>query len=195
MKIELTDGTTIEIADKNIIKINNKVNNIAVEEYHGLAPDGRRFTITDRECIVHETWKNSMIFPGPLDLTELLKGHEGETFWSPCWGECELLEIHTRDGGRPSLKFRVRNGECRNVTPSGCLGYNYEGCGGECIIWPSKNHRTWEDFGKDIWAVKKESGELDLYLGHPKYGKLYTTTVGYYYLLYGKKVGVPHRII
>lgn len=166
-----------------------------IEEYHGITPDGKKFTINDRECIVYETDQIQILSPGPLDLTKLLKGHEGEMFWSPCWGECEFLEIHTRDGGRPSLKFRVKNGECRNVTPSGCLGYGYEGCGGECIIWPSKNHRTWEDFGKDLWAVKRSDENIDLYLGHPKYGKLYTLVIGYPGLLRGYDIGVPHRII
>lgn len=196
MKIELKDGTIIEITNKNIAKVSEEKEGFKPSKFTFYTPDKRKFSITEGNVT---EYVNEYLFPlqthkEPSDLTELLEGHEGETFWSPCWGECEFLEIHSRDGGRPSLKFKTKSGECRNVTPRGCLGYNYEGCGGECIIWPSKNHRTWADFGKDIWAVKKESGELDLYLSHPKYGKHFLTTVGYYYLLYGKKVGVPYRI-
>lgn len=81
-----------------------------------------------------------------MNLTEILKGY-GEKdhlkFWSPIWGECEYLETHNRSGGRPMLKFRTASGECRNVTPQGCLGYK---SGGECIIFPSKEDRDWENY-------------------------------------------------
>lgn len=88
--------------------------------------------------------------PEPIDLTKLLAGYEGAWFWSPCWGDCEFIEIHNRNGGRPMVKFRPKvGGGCRNVTPSGRLGYAYEGHG-DCIIWPSKEHQTWNDWARKI---------------------------------------------
>ena len=152
MKIEILEGTVLVIIGKET-------------EIKSITPDGRLLTLTKNNVIHH----NNLTSHQPLDLTKLLKGHEGETFWSPCWGECEFLEIHSRDGGRPSLKFKTKNGECRNVTPHGCLGYNYEGSGGECIIWPSKENQSWENFGKDIWVGRNMNGEIELFLGnYPK---------------------------
>lgn len=84
----------------------------------------------------------------PLDLSILLKGHEGEKLWSPVFGECEFLEIHTRNGGgRTMIKVRLQNGNCRNLTPTGRLDYDLENLG-DCILFPSQESQDWR-----IWKM------------------------------------------
>lgn len=120
---------------------------------------------TDREYYTEIPGKK------PLDLTKLLQGYEGQEFWSPVWGKCVFLEIHSRDGGRPSLKFKTRSGNCRNVTPRGILGYENEGCGGRCIIWPSEENQSWDNWkikDTELWMSRGEDGKIRLYSGDPK---------------------------
>ena len=202
MKIELTDGTIIEITDKNIAKVDGKKKEENLlsnpPKFTFYTPDRRKFDITIDGVIEHVDEDRFPIWTPkePSDLTELLKGYEGGEFWSPIWGRCIFQEIHYRNGGRPMLLFKTGSGGPRNVTPSGRLNYEYEGCGGECIIWPSKEHQTWDKFGEDVWVMKREdTRELDLYIGHPKYGNLYTTTVGKTNLLRFLSPGKPLLIV
>lgn len=87
---------------------------------------------------------------------------EGIKLWSPIWGDCEFVEIHDRAGGRPMIKVRTGNGNCRNVTPTGRLEYSLEDLG-ECILWPSKEKQSW--IGVDYlryWRPK--NGEAYYYI-------------------------------
>ena len=98
-----------------------------------------------------------------MNILEIIRGHEGEIFYSPVFGPCEFVEIHDRDGGRPSIKVRLKTGNCRNLTPTGRLGYELEGLG-ECILWPSKECRDWSEYvathhKEPIWEelIKEDS--------------------------------------
>lgn len=74
-----------------------------------------------------------------LDLCELLRGHEGETFYSPIWGECDLrqLNIENNNSSQMLINLRLRNNGTRNITASGHLDYGTKPLGSP-ILWPSK---------------------------------------------------------
>lgn len=76
-----------------------------------------------------------------LNLCELLKGHEGEIFYSPLFGEIKLLKVNAQ--------------ECLYPIEAGCIcdnspiaaftkvGRYFEDYDAECMIFPSKDQRDW----------------------------------------------------
>ena len=114
-----------------------------------------------------------------IDLINILSGHEGEFFYSPVFGYCEFIEIHFRSGGRPMIKIRVKDGNCRNLTPTGRLDYSLENIG-ECILWPSKEDRDWISWNRinnkkkpiRIWSelFLNSSKPLDIKILISRYG-------------------------
>lgn len=67
-----------------------------------------------------------------IDLCEILKGHEGETFYSPAFGIVILKEI-SNDYLRIKSVDKVIN-----LYKDGKYDIH-----GECMLFPSKNRRDW----------------------------------------------------
>lgn len=72
-----------------------------------------------------------------LDLSKLLKGHEGETFYTPLYGNVTFVKI-IKDPDY-SLQFSVNDRISINFTLDG----KYCEIGSECLIFPSKDQRDW----------------------------------------------------
>lgn len=76
-----------------------------------------------------------------INLCEILKGHEGETFYSPAFGEVKIFEI------KELFNKRYIVLSCGQfLDPSGCLS-RYGG--GECMLFPSKDQRDWNRWIKE----------------------------------------------
>ena len=82
------------------------------------------------------------------NLVELLKGREGMKLYSPICGECELIRVDTQSD------FPIR------VTKNGEIMYAFTFLGqyspqedAECLLFPSKEERSWENF--QVGRVKK----------------------------------------
>ena len=68
-----------------------------------------------------------------INLCEILKGHEGETFYSPAFGNIKLNCI------TDIIYFESINGKVSfDIYPNGTYCSN-----GELIIFPSKDQRDW----------------------------------------------------
>lgn len=97
-----------------------------------------------------------------LNLTELLKGCEGEMFWSQIWGEVILNRLHpdNNNGHQPLVSIKFPNSKLsRNITADGYLSYGERY--GYCILWPSKE--LYEEYPLDpysAWMAWKKSREL-----------------------------------
>lgn len=78
----------------------------------------------------------------PLDLSKILKGHEGEKFYSPILGYL-IYEGADEDG---FLSFSTTVGEILNIElyPDG----KFCRCAEEILVYPSKTQRNWELFNK-----------------------------------------------
>ena len=70
-----------------------------------------------------------------INLCEILKGHEGETFYSPAYGQVCLSKVIQ---GGPII---VSASEYSSISmnPNGTLLFS----AGECMIFPSKDQRDW----------------------------------------------------
>ena len=71
-----------------------------------------------------------------LNLCEILKGHEGEIFYSPLYGNMTFVEI--RKGYAYPLIFTLK-GKDYYLTSNG--KFNLDNA--ECLIFPSKDQRDW----------------------------------------------------
>lgn len=74
-----------------------------------------------------------------LNLCEILKGHEGEIFYSPIYGDVRLISIKETFNIYPIVTVNINNESCTFTN----LGKyrNYEN--GECLLFPSKEQRDW----------------------------------------------------
>ena len=72
-----------------------------------------------------------------INLCEILKGHEGETFYSPCYGYITLEII--KPNCYFSLFFVGNNSEYK-FTKHGKISTSNDA---ECILFPSKDQRDW----------------------------------------------------
>lgn len=82
------------------------------------------------------------------NLVKLLKGREGMKLYSPICGECELVNINSQS----DFPIQVRNS--RQILYSfTSLGQYSSVDDAECLLFPSKEERTWEDF--QVGRVKK----------------------------------------
>ncbi len=88
-----------------------------------------------------------------LNLCELLKGHEGETFYSPFYGDVTLEEIHTPTVETPKYYLLVRPKSYsvgrELILPN---GINHDG--GQVVLYPS--HALFEQYPLDpytAWSV------------------------------------------
>lgn len=77
-----------------------------------------------------------------LNLCEILKGHEGETFYSPLVGDVTLFCIFNDNNACIECHIDSDiNGTCSGISfyPDGRYIRNV----GECMLFPSKNQRDW----------------------------------------------------
>lgn len=74
-----------------------------------------------------------------INLCEILKGHEGEIFWSPLYGNVKLLSA-SYDENFP-IRIEEMNEARRALLLSN--GHYSEYDEGECLIFPSKDQRDW----------------------------------------------------
>lgn len=72
-----------------------------------------------------------------INLCEILKGHEGETFYSPCYGYITLEII--KPNCYFSLFFIGNNSEYK-FTKHGKISTSNDA---ECVLFPSKDQRDW----------------------------------------------------
>lgn len=80
-----------------------------------------------------------------INIAELLEdAPEGTILYSPICGECIL--VHVEDGREIVVKMVHQLGLIHFNIVGHLMGYN----GGECLLFPSKDHHTWEDF-KPSW--------------------------------------------
>ena len=96
----------------------------------------------DWEEVKEETLKE------PLDLTKILKGCEGQTFYCTILGEVTLITTTERD-----VKYPIR--VTSNKTSTDALLskeglYLLDECTSECILFPSKENRDWSTFKPKI---------------------------------------------
>lgn len=80
-----------------------------------------------------------------LNLCELLKGHEGEHFYSPFWGLVRLQDV---------LDEEIVIEEYEYGIPANGILYS----GGECVIYPSKDCRDWTK-----WAGNRPDKEAKVW--------------------------------
>ena len=85
-----------------------------------------------------------------LNLVEILKGcPRGTKFYSSVFGEVELEEI--KKGYLLPIVLRCPGGDSVCIVADGRLFPSYEG---ECIIFPSKDQRSWAKFER-FWDKPK----------------------------------------
>ena len=73
-----------------------------------------------------------------MNLCKILKGHEGETFYSPIAGDVKLLEIVD------NCVLRIDCGTDNEMSDPFILSLYSDGSfrkGGECMLFPSKYNR------------------------------------------------------
>lgn len=69
-----------------------------------------------------------------LNLCEILKGYEGETFYSPIFGNLTFVcTIY------PDVRFKTSTGDIWDINPNGKLYNNSD----ELCVFPSKDQRDW----------------------------------------------------
>jgi hypothetical protein len=97
-----------------------------------------------------------------LDLTQLLAGHEGETFWSPIVGECVLDLITHQNCDYPiQLNYKKNNETYKyNICFTKQGKYLIE-TNGECLLFPSKEQRNWR-----VWEMEQNNKKF-------KFGNIY----------------------
>lgn len=85
-----------------------------------------------------------------INLSEILKGHEGETFYSPLCGKIVLNEIADSKFQYP-ICFTVKSG-CTSMMQTFSSDGRSNKSNTECLVFPSKNQRDW-----NIWLEEQNS--------------------------------------
>ncbi len=88
-----------------------------------------------------------------LDLSELLKGCEGMEFYSPYLGNCILDDL---DWGDDDHCIRLKNKENGQWVAIPACGHEE---GGELMLFPSKDCRTWEGWRPPRKRWKPKDGD------------------------------------
>lgn len=92
-----------------------------------------------------------------INLCEILKGHEGETFYSPIYGEnIKLRTVHPHLLVFENTSSFLPNGSCNE--------------GGECLLFPSKDQRDWNKWIEEqkskvpkTWSELVKFKQADIY--------------------------------
>lgn len=75
------------------------------------------------------------------NLVELLEGREGMKLYSPICGECELINVNDQS----DFPIQVRNNK-QILYSFTSFGHYSSVDDAECLLFPSKEERTWENF-------------------------------------------------
>lgn len=93
-----------------------------------------------------------------INLCEILKGHEGETFYSSLYGNIKLIHINEKYPYPLYFKSHISN----NITFS--KDGKPDRLGPECLLFPSKDQRDWIKWDKEnnhktpkTWKELKDS--------------------------------------
>lgn len=79
-----------------------------------------------------------------LDLVEILKDcPKGTKFYSPIYGDVELIRVRKNDDGDYPIEVKTSEGSIDNFVKD---GRTYIGFDGECTLFPSKEQRDWSKF-------------------------------------------------
>ena len=81
-----------------------------------------------------------------INLCEILKGHKGETFYSPFYGDIKVDYIEDTSIGFSSV---ISKNDVFCVDCNGFVIFNDTATGPECIVFPSKDQRDWEEWDKE----------------------------------------------
>ena len=84
----------------------------------------------------------------PLDLTKILKGCEGQTFYCTVLGEVTLNK--TEDSEMPGYLIAIGHKDSSLVIHLTEEGLFFQGMSGECVLFPSKENRDWSTFKPKI---------------------------------------------
>lgn len=113
-----------------------------------------------------------------LNLAEILKGHEGEKFYSTLYGDVFFERIR-KDG---IINFVCNTGD---IIPCCVLSNGKITSSGEVVIFPSKNQRDWDKWNEEsnarlpkTWSdlIKQNSGRS--YILGNGFGEVYFTSKG-----------------
>ena len=114
--------------------------------------------------IIATNIKTYIIMNENINLCEILKGHEGETFYSPCYGYITLKAI------KPhcyfSLFFNDNNSDYK-FTKHGKISANNNA---DCVLFPSKEQRDWNKWVEEqkpkvpkTWSELVTTKQADIY--------------------------------
>ena len=79
-----------------------------------------------------------------LNLVEILKDcPKGTKFYSPIYGDVELIRVRKNDDGDYPIEVKTSDGSIDNFVKD---GRTYIGFDGECMLFPSKEQRDWSKF-------------------------------------------------
>ena len=77
--------------------------------------------------------------PDELSLCELLKGYEGNKFYSIVLGDCTIERV-SKDN------IRIKSTTTNRIISVDSYGNHYSDESGECTLFPSKENRVWSTF-------------------------------------------------
>lgn len=74
-----------------------------------------------------------------LNLCEILKGHEGESFYSPIFGNLTFVRVIY-----PHVRFKTTAGAIWDINSTGKIYNNAD----ELCVFPSKDQRDWSKWSQ-----------------------------------------------
>ena len=107
---------------------------------------GYRCTVETYVALSPERWEEvkEETPKEPLDLTKILKGCEGQTFYCTILGEVTLITTNKRSGKYPILVTSDKTSTDALLSKEGL--YLLDEDTSECILFPSKENRDWSTF-------------------------------------------------
>lgn len=92
-----------------------------------------------------------------INLCEILKGHEGETFYSPIFGDVELVHLLPEDANYPITVKEVNRNHREYFTKEG----KYKAVpNSETLLFPSKDQRDWNKWIKEQNSTPKTWSDI-----------------------------------
>ena len=76
-----------------------------------------------------------------LNLCEILKRHEGESFYSPIFGNLTFVRVIY-----PHVRFKTASGDIWDINPNGKIYNNSD----EICVFPSKTQHDWNKWVQKI---------------------------------------------
>lgn len=95
---------------------------------------------SDVNPLCNETKENKAMNKN-IDLVEVLKGHEGETFYSPLFGEVTLTSVSNDTNITYPINVRTCKSTIEKFTFYGSYYDDFKNS--DCLLFPSKEQRDW----------------------------------------------------